>query len=101
MRKGYFSRRSRPHLFHPPSELPSCLARPGRTPRRPGNRRRISYGARALNPNVVGSFPSGRREINWDGVPDASSAPNNLPANFFNVTLRAGSSSRRRAPDSR
>ena len=23
-----------------------------------------------LNPNVVGSFASGRREINWDGVPD-------------------------------
>ena len=37
-----------------------------------------------LNPNVAGSFGSGRREINWDGVPDASSAPNLLPANFFN-----------------
>ena len=23
----------------------------------------------ALNPNVAGSFGSGRREINWDGVP--------------------------------
>lgn len=39
----------------------------------------------ALNPNVVGSFGSGRHEINWDGVLDASSSPNNLPANFFNV----------------
>src|SRR5512143_2732572 len=38
----------------------------------------------ALNPNVPGSFADGRREINWDGVPDAFSAPNNLPANFFN-----------------
>jgi hypothetical protein len=44
----------------------------------------------ALNPNVPGSFPDGRREINWDGVPDAFSAPNNLPANFFNVNSPRG-----------
>ena len=44
----------------------------------------------ALNPNVAGSFSSGRREINWDGVPDAASAPNNLPANFFNVNSPRG-----------
>ena len=43
-----------------------------------------------LNPNVVGSFGTGRREINWDGVPDALSAPNNLPANFFNVNSPRG-----------
>lgn len=43
-----------------------------------------------LNPSVVGSFGSGRREINWDGVPDAFSAPNNLPANFFNVNSPRG-----------
>lgn len=43
-----------------------------------------------LNPNVVGSLGTGRREINWDGVPDASSAPNNLPANFFNVNSPRG-----------
>ncbi len=43
-----------------------------------------------LNPNVAGSFGSGRREINWDGVPDAVSAPNNLPANFFNANSPRG-----------
>jgi hypothetical protein len=31
-----------------------------------------------------------RREINWDGVPDAFAAPNNLPANFFNVNSPRG-----------
>ena len=43
-----------------------------------------------LNPNLAGSFGSGRREINWDGVPDALSAPNNLPANFFNLNSPRG-----------
>ena len=43
-----------------------------------------------LNTNVAGSFGSGRREINWDGVPDASAAPNNLAANFFNVNSPRG-----------
>ena len=43
-----------------------------------------------LNANVAGSLGSGRREINWDGVPDARSAPNNLPANFFNVNSPRG-----------
>lgn len=31
-----------------------------------------------------------RREINWDAVPDLFSAPNNLPANFFNVNSPRG-----------
>ena len=43
-----------------------------------------------LNPNVVGSFLTGRREINWDGVPDDLAAPNSLPADFFNVNSPRG-----------
>ena len=37
-----------------------------------------------------GSFGGLRREINWDGVPDARADPNPLPANFFNVTSPRG-----------
>ncbi len=37
-----------------------------------------------------GSFGGLRREINWDGVPDGLSAPNSLPANFFNVNSPRG-----------
>jgi autotransporter-associated beta strand protein len=42
------------------------------------------------NNGVGGSFLGGRREINWDGVPDASAAPANLPADFFNVNSPRG-----------
>jgi hypothetical protein len=37
-----------------------------------------------------GSFGGVRREINWDGVPDARSDPNPLPADFFNTTSPRG-----------
>ena len=42
------------------------------------------------NNGVGGSFISGRREINWDGVPDGFSEPNNLPEDFFNVNSPRG-----------
>jgi len=42
------------------------------------------------NNGVGGSFTSGRREINWDGVPDNFSAPNFLPVDFFNVNSPRG-----------
>src|SRR3954454_24581013 len=44
-----------------------------------------SYRAILGEPNnggVPGSHPTGRREINWDGVPDDAAAPNFLPADF-------------------
>jgi hypothetical protein len=44
----------------------------------------------ALNPNTRQTFTSGRREINWDGVPDGSSAPNALAPNFFNLNSPRG-----------
>ncbi|MBL8697512.1 MAG: PEP-CTERM sorting domain-containing protein [Alphaproteobacteria bacterium] len=40
-----------------------------------------------LNANTPGSVGSGRREINWDGVPDGFSAPNAFPADFFNANV--------------
>ncbi|HEX6125958.1 MAG TPA: VCBS repeat-containing protein [Pyrinomonadaceae bacterium] len=42
------------------------------------------------NNGAGGSFTSGRRELNWDGVPDAFSEPNNFPVNFFNVNSPRG-----------
>jgi hypothetical protein len=35
-------------------------------------------------------FNDGRREINWDGVPDAVAAPNLMPPNFFNANSPRG-----------
>lgn len=44
----------------------------------------------SLNPNVAGSLGTGRREINWDGVPTTLADPNSLPGNFFNVNSPRG-----------
>jgi hypothetical protein len=43
-----------------------------------------------VNNGVGGTFATGRREINWDGVPAGSSAPNAFPPDFFNVTSPRG-----------
>jgi hypothetical protein len=50
---------------------------------------RVDLGGGAVA-GANGSFGGVRREINWDGVGDAFSAPNNLPANFFNVNSPRG-----------
>src|SRR5689334_21399173 len=57
------------------------------TPTRDAFRTAVGGGTVA-GPN--GSFGGLRREINWDGVPDALSDPNPLPANFFNVNSPRG-----------
>ena len=42
------------------------------------------------NNGIGNTFTTGRREINWDGVPDNFAQPNNLPAHFFNVNSARG-----------
>lgn len=42
------------------------------------------------NNGVGNSFVSGRREINWDGVPNGASAPNSIRADFFNFNSARG-----------
>ncbi len=40
-----------------------------------------------LNANEPGSRGGGRREIDWDGVPDELADPNPFPRDFFNANL--------------
>jgi hypothetical protein len=42
------------------------------------------------NNGAGGAFQTGRREINWDGVPDSFAEPNALPFDFFNVNSPRG-----------
>ncbi len=51
---------------------------------------RTLLGGGAPNPNVAGEAASGRREINWDGVPAALTDNDLFPANFFNVNSPRG-----------
>jgi hypothetical protein len=37
------------------------------------------------NGGTPGTQPAGRREINWDGVPDSLSSPFDMPSDFFNA----------------
>ncbi|MBI5424452.1 MAG: PEP-CTERM sorting domain-containing protein [Opitutae bacterium] len=49
-----------------------------------------------LNANNGSSFNSGRREINWDGVPDSASDPNAFPGDFFGQAFTGANGGRAR-----
>lgn len=60
------------------------------TPIRDTFRTDLGGGATPGSNGLFADASGARREINWDGVPDTFSSPNNLPANFFNVNSPRG-----------
>jgi hypothetical protein len=51
---------------------------------------RLEIGLGGPGNTTNGPFFNGLRNINWDGTPDTSSAPNAMPADFFNNNVRRG-----------
>jgi hypothetical protein len=79
-------------IFNPvaASAAPQVFEASGATPTDIQNKVDAFRAFLGTNNGVGGTFATGRREINWDGVPDAFSAPNLLPANFFNSNSPRG-----------
>ena len=69
-------------VFEAGGDTPAAI-----TPARDAFRAAVGGGTTA---GANGDFGGLRREINWDGVPDARSDPNPLPADFFNVNSPRG-----------
>ena len=53
------------------------------------------------NGNANGTQSGGRREINWDGVPDERAAPNMLPGDIFLQSRRHPSNAGKRRASQR
>lgn len=72
------------------AQLPRSGAGAGATTARDQFRLDLGGGTTAGANGLFSDATGARREINWDGTPDAFSAPGNLPANFFNVNSPRG-----------